>query len=168
MALLDILRLPDPRLRRVCTPVVRIDEGIRELAADMLETMYAAPGRGLAAPQVGITLRLFVVDTTWKEGTPNPRVFVNPVILDTSDTMATRTEGCLSIPGVPCDVTRPEEITLQWTDLDGAILTERLRGIDAVCVQHEFDHLNGRLCIDLVDEWDRAEISEQLLEMETP
>ncbi len=165
MALLPILRFPDPRLRRPCTPVLRIDAPLRQLAADMLETMYAAPGRGLAGPQVGVLLRLFVMDVTWKEGTPAPRICLNPEILATSDETVLRTEGCLSIPGIDCPVARPAGLTLRWTDLYGAVLEERLTGFAATCAQHELDHLNGRLCIDLLDEPARAAASPALAAM---
>lgn len=167
MALLPILRFPDPRLRRPCLPVAQIDDDLQRLAADMLETMYAAPGRGLAAPQVGILRRLFVMDTTWKEGLPSPRVLINPEILDASDATETRTEGCLSIPGIPAEVTRPAEVTLRWVDLSGAILEERMTGFAATCAQHELDHLNGRLCIDLMAEPARAAASAALSAFET-
>lgn len=159
MSILPILRFPDPILRRPAMPVARIDDDLRLLAADMLDTMYAAPGRGLAGPQVGVLRRIFVVDVTWKEGAPSPKVYVNPVILDASEDLVSRTEGCLSIPGVDCPVARPAEVTLQWMDLSGAIVTERLHGIEATCVQHELDHLNGRLCIDLLGEADRVAAS---------
>lgn len=165
MSILPILRFPDPVLRRPCLPVARIDDDIRQLAADMLATMYAAPGRGLAAPQVGVLLRIFVIDTGWREGTPTPRVCINPVILDASAELATRVEGCLSIPGVDCPVARPAEVTLQWMDDTGAIVTERLRGIEATCAQHELDHLNGRLCIDLLAEPERVAASATLTAM---
>lgn len=150
--ILPITRFPDSVLRRPCLPVTAIDDAIRQLAADMLETLYAAPGRGLAAPQVAVTLRLFVMDCTWKEGTPSPRVCINPEIVAASDTLATNTEGCLSIPGVPAQVARPDWVVLRWRDLDGRHREERLTGFEAVCAQHELDHLNGRLCIDLMDE----------------
>lgn len=165
MSILPIVRFPDPMLRRPCTPVQGIDAALRQLAADMLETMYAAPGRGLAGPQVAVPRRLFVMDTTWKEGTPSPRVCLNPVILDAAETLATNTEGCLSIPGVSAQVARPEWIVLRWTGLDGAERTERLTGFDCVAAQHELDHLNGRLCIDLMDEDSRLTASPVLAAM---
>ena len=165
MAELPILRFPDPRLRRPALPVGDIDDTLRRLAADMLDTMYAAPGRGLAGPQVGAMLRIFVMDVTWKDGIPSPRVCLNPEILDASDDMATCQEGCLSIPGVPAMVTRPAEITLRWTDLAGVVLQERLSGFAATCAQHELDHLNGRLCIDLMDEPARIAASAALAAM---
>jgi len=159
MPILPITRFPDPMLRRPCTPVGPVDSVLRQLAADMLETMYAAPGRGLAAPQVAVPLRLFVMDCTWKEGTPSPRICLNPQILAASDTLATNTEGCLSIPGVPAVVARPDWVLLRWSDLDGTLHEARLSGFEAVCAQHELDHLNGRLCIDLMAESDRVAAS---------
>jgi len=162
MPILPILHFPDPRLRRPALPVAALSDEIRHLAADMLETMYAAPGRGLAGPQVGAMLRMFVIDVTWKEGTPDPRIFINPEILDASDAVHTGTEGCLSIPGIPAEVTRPAEITLRWTDPGGGQHTERLNGATAVCAQHELDHLNGRLIIDLMDEGARLAASPAL------
>ena len=146
MALLPILRWPDPCLSTVCLPAE--PASLRDLAADMLQTMYAAPGRGLAAPQVGRTVRMFVMDTTWKEGRPNPRVVVNPEIPWRSDQLATGPEGCLSIPGITADVTRPVAIRMIWSDLEGARHDEVLTAFDAVCAQHEYDHLDGLVTFD--------------------
>lgn len=168
MPILPILTFPDPRLRRPALPVTAITPQIRQLAADMLETMYAAPGRGLAGPQVGALLRLFVMDCTWREGQPAPRVCINPEILDAADTLVRHTEGCLSIPGLACDVRRPAWITLRWSDLEGTMHSERLEGFAAICAQHELDHLNGRLCIDLLDEAARAAASPVLAAMGSP
>ncbi len=165
MSLLPIVQYPDPMLRRPCTPVPAIDDALRQLAADMLETMYAAPGRGLAGPQVAVAQRLFVMDCTWKEGNPAPRVCVNPEILAASEVWAVNTEGCLSIPGVPAQVSRPDWVLLRWTDLDGRVHEQRLEGFEAVCAQHEFDHLNGRLCIDLMSEEARLAASPVLAAM---
>ncbi|MCB1359884.1 MAG: peptide deformylase [Rhodobacteraceae bacterium] len=159
MPILPIVQFPDPMLRRPCTPVTAFDAALRQLAADMLETMYAAPGRGLAGPQVAVPRRVFVMDCTWKEGTRSPKVCVNPEIVAASDTLAVQTEGCLSIPGVPAAVARPDWIVLRWTDLDGTTVQARMDGFEAVCAQHELDHLNGRLCIDLLPEDDRIAIS---------
>ncbi|MFN4098299.1 MAG: peptide deformylase [Pararhodobacter sp.] len=156
MALLPILQYPDPVLRQPCAPVGAVDDTIRQLATDMLETMYAAPGRGLAAPQVGVLLRLFVMDCTWREGTPDPRICINPRIADASPALAINTESCLSIPGVPALVARPDWILLHWTDLDGQDQAEVLQGFDAIAAQHELDHLDGRLCIDHMDAQARA------------
>ena len=156
MAVLPIRRYPDPCLRRVALPVGAVSGALRQLAADMLETMYAAPGRGLAGPQVGVLQRICVIDATWKEGTRRPRVFIDPELIEASEATHTGTEGCLSIPGLAVEVTRPAEITLRWTDLDESSRIERLTGAEAICAQHELDHLNGRLIIDLMDEEARA------------
>ncbi|WP_298839770.1 peptide deformylase [uncultured Roseobacter sp.] len=148
MSVLPILCWPDPRLSVVCDAVSSVTAEMQDLADDMLETMYAAPGRGLAAPQVGHLLRLFVMDVTWKEGAPAPQFFFNPVIADASDTMATHSEGCLSIPGVTAEVARPDRVRLTWTDRAGVTDTAWFEGFAAACVQHELDHLNGRVTLD--------------------
>jgi peptide deformylase len=145
--LLPILRWPDPRLSLPCAPAV-LDDDLRLLAADMLETMYAAPGRGLAAPQVGRLVRLFVMDVTWKEGARSPQVFVNPKVLALSDARMSGPEGCLSIPGPVTEVERAEAVHLRWTDLDGTLREEWLTGFAAICAQHEYDHLDGILTLD--------------------
>jgi peptide deformylase len=147
MTVLPILRWPDPRLSTPCAPAPLTD-AVRHLAADMLETMYAAPGRGLAAPQVGHLIRLFVMDVTWKEGTPSPRICLNPEILWRSATTATGAEGCLSIPGITTDIARATDIRLRWTDLDGLTQEENLSGFAAICAQHEYDHLDGLVTFD--------------------
>lgn len=157
MSLRDILRWPDPRLSTLCTPIGRIDADVRTLAGDMLDTMYAAPGRGLAAPQVGVTVRLFVMDTVWKEGTPDPMVFINPKITSRSAEMAVQPEGCLSIPGITVDVSRPAEVTLAWHGLDGEGHTQAFTGFAAACVQHEMDHLEGIVTFDHLPPGVRAE-----------
>ena len=153
MAVLPILRWPDPRLTTVCAAVTG---DVRALAADMLDTMYAAPGRGLAAPQVGTLLRLFVMDITWKEGVRAPQVFVNPEILWLSDPRATGPEGCLSLPGATTYISRATEARLRWTDLDGRTQEETLTGFAAICAQHEHDHLDGILTLDRLSPEDRA------------
>ncbi len=143
-----IVQVPDPVLREVAAPVESFDDGLRTLAQDMLETMYEAPGRGLAAPQIGLPMRLFVMDVAWKDGDPEPHVFVNPVVVGASEERVTREEGCLSIPGRLSRVTRPGEVSLRWQDLDGAEREGRFGGFAATCVQHEIDHLDGILCTD--------------------
>ena len=153
-----IVLWPDPVLATVCAPIERIDDGIRQLAADMLETMYAAPGRGLAAPQVGGALRIFVMDAGWKDGERSPRIVSNPEIVTVSASRATGPEGCLSIPGVTADVERSETVTLRWTSLDGASHQEELTGFEAICAQHEFDHLNGVVTFDRIAPEARAEL----------
>ena len=165
MSVLQILRYPDARLRRPCLPVGAPDAALRQLAADMLETMYAAPGRGLAAPQVGVLKRLFVMDPGWKEGAPTPLICLDPEILEASEEQHTGPEGCLSIPDVPALVSRPAWVLLRWRDLDGQVHTERLTGMAAICAQHELDHLNGRLIIDLMDEEARLAASPLLVAM---
>lgn len=148
MALYPILTLPDPALRMVCAPVVVFDTTLKTLAVDMLNTMYAAPGRGLAAPQIGVSQRLFVMDVDWKTGAKSAQVFVNPVITSQSDALSTYDEGCLSIPGVTQSVSRPAEIELRWQDLNGAAHQAWFSDFSATCIQHERDHLDGVLCID--------------------
>jgi peptide deformylase len=148
MPVLPIVTVPDDRLRAVSAPVGAVDDAVRRLAADMLDTMYAAPGRGLAAPQVGVLRRLFVMDPGWKDGALEPLVCIDPEIADPSPDTATRIEGCLSIPDHPVAVTRPAAVTLRWTDLDGARHERRLTGFAAVVAQHEADHLDGRLILD--------------------
>jgi peptide deformylase len=145
--LLPILRWPDPRLSVRCTTAV-LDDDLRALAADMLETMYAAPGRGLAAPQVGRLVRMFVMDATWKEGNPAPQVFVNPKIVELMGDRVVGPEGCLSIPGPVTEVARAPSVRVRWTDLGGVAHDEVLTGFAAICVQHEYDHLDGILTLD--------------------
>ncbi|WP_121065610.1 peptide deformylase [Chachezhania antarctica] len=149
MALLDILKWPDPRLTRPCARVPD-PVALAGLAQDMLDTMYVAPGRGLAGPQVGQMLRIFVMDTTWKEGERSPVICVNPRIVDRSDSVAEGTEACLSIPGVDMSVPRSEWIDMTWTDTEGRDHAERLTGFDAVCAQHEHDHLDGIVIFDRI------------------
>ena len=153
-----ILTWPDARLGLICTPLEAITDDVRALAADMLETMYAAPGRGLAAPQIGQMLRLFVMDTTWKEDAPTPTVCINPEIISRSDAVSTAPEGCLSIPGVEVEVSRPESVRMVWTDLAGHVHEEDLSGFAARCAQHELDHLDGIMTLDHMDDALRAEI----------
>lgn len=156
MAVLPILLWPDPRLRVVCAPVPEITSQIERLAEDMLETMYDAPGRGLAAPQVGVMQRLFVMDATWKEGHPDPIVFVNPLIEKTSQDRASNAEGCLSIPGITTEISRPARVKLSWTGLSGARFVQVFDGFAAVCVQHEADHLDGWVTFDYLSPEARA------------
>ncbi|MFT7596190.1 MAG: peptide deformylase [Paracoccaceae bacterium] len=142
MAVLPILLWPDARLSVVCDPVAA-GADLSGLIADMFDTMYAAPGRGLAAPQVGVMQRVFVMDCTWKEGARSPMAFINPVVVARAEQMACADEGCLSIPGVLVPVTRPVWVELAWTTAEGDAEQRRFDGFSALCVQHEFDHLNG-------------------------
>ncbi len=160
--ILPILRWPDPRLSTPCEPAVPGD-GLRALAADMLETMYAAPGRGLAAPQVGRLVRLFVMDVGWRDGTPAPVVMVNPQILALGETRVVGPEGCLSIPGPTTQITRASEVAMRWTDLDGASHQEVLTGFAAICAQHEYDHLDGILTLDRLSPEARAQAEAEVM-----
>ncbi|MEN8893747.1 peptide deformylase [Planktotalea arctica] len=151
MSVLPIVAWPDPRLKRICSPVDRIDDAERRLIDDMFETMYAAPGRGLAAPQVGVMQRLFVMDATWKEGVKTPLACINPKITVLGEAMSTNEEACLSIVGVAGVVTRPDQIELSYTDIEGARGAVVLTGFAAICAQHEMDHLDGRVIFDHLD-----------------
>ncbi|MFK7754290.1 MAG: peptide deformylase [Sedimentitalea sp.] len=157
MAVLPIVTYPDPVLARVCAPVGSADD-VSDLIDDMFETMYAAPGRGLAAPQVGVNLRLFVTDTTWKDGARTPMVFVNPELVAQSRSVVEQDEGCLSIPGLLVPVSRPDWAFLSWRDGNGAPCEERFEGFAAACVQHELDHLNGTLTLDHLPDAARADV----------
>jgi peptide deformylase len=157
MAILPIIETPDPRLRQVSTPVERVDDELRRLMDDMLETMYDAPGIGLAAIQVGVPKRVLVIDLQepeeGNEDTPENRVrrplyFVNPEIVWGSDEVATYNEGCLSVPEMYADVDRPARIRAKWLDYEGKAHEEELDGLLATCLQHEMDHLEGVLFID--------------------
>ena len=147
MAVLPILIWPDPRLAMRAAPVCA-DDGTMQLARDMLDTMYAAQGRGLAAPQIGTLGRMFVMDATWKSGGQTPEIFLNPEIIWRSDASVPSPEGCLSIPHVLAEVTRAKEIILRWTTPEGAIAAQKLTGFRAICAQHEIDHLDGILTLD--------------------
>jgi peptide deformylase len=149
MGVLPVVVWPDPRLSTVCEAVEN-PASVAGLAADMLETMYAAPGRGLAAPQVGVLQRLFVMDVAWKTGAPDPQVFVNPRVLWRSDEVVSGGEGCLSIPGLTVEVGRAAVIVLEWQGLDSARAEARLEGFAAICAQHEIDHLDGIVTLDRV------------------
>ncbi|TMJ19067.1 MAG: peptide deformylase [Alphaproteobacteria bacterium] len=153
MALLPIIEVPDPRLKQISTPVEAVTDETRRLIADMFETMYAAPGIGLAAIQVGVPKRVLVIDLQEPEeedGEPvkDPRVFINPEIVEHSQAEVPYTEGCLSVPDQYADVERPERIRARWIDENGAAHEEEITGMLAVCLQHEMDHLNGILFID--------------------
>ncbi|MBD5558020.1 MAG: peptide deformylase [Desulfovibrio sp.] len=149
--LLDIVTYPDPRLKERCVPVAEITDEIRELAADMTETMYAAPGVGLAAPQVGRSLRMLVMDPGVQEGERAPRVLINPELEPLGEVITSEQEGCLSVPlNYRADVPRYSRVRLRATALDGTPIDEELEGFPAVVLQHEVDHLDGTLFIDRV------------------
>jgi peptide deformylase len=149
MAVREILVLPDKRLRLKSEPVKKIDAGIRKLVEDMFETMYDAPGIGLAAIQIGTPKRVVTMDLSKKEETEkNPQVFINPEILWRSDEKATYEEGCLSIPEYYGDVERPAQVKVKYLDLEGKMHEIEANGLLATCLQHEIDHTNGILFID--------------------
>jgi peptide deformylase len=150
MAVRPIITLPDPLLRKASAPVERVDDELRALADDMLETMYAAPGVGLAAVQVGILRRLIVLDTAGKEEEPNPLVLINPEILTLGSEMRLHEEGCLSIPDVRVEIERPGSLRVRYLDRDGNPQELEAEGLLATAIQHEIDHLNGRLIIDFL------------------
>jgi peptide deformylase len=156
MAKLQIITLPDRRLRKPSEPVARVDEALRKLMDDMLETMYAAPGVGLAAVQVGVPIRLIVLDTAKKEDEPpRPIAMVNPEIVKSSTEMRVHEEGCLSIPEVRVEIERPASVTVRYTDRDGKRQELAAEGLLATAVQHEIDHLNGKLIIDYLSKLKR-------------
>jgi peptide deformylase len=148
MTLRDILILPDKRLRQVSDPVKKIDASLRKLIDDMFETMYDAPGIGLAAIQIGAPKRVITMDLAKKEEPRNPQVFINPEIVWTSQEKATYEEGCLSIPEYYDDVERPAQVKVKYLDLEGKPREVLADGLFATCLQHEIDHLNGVLFID--------------------
>ena len=160
--ILPILRWPDARLSTTCAPAV-LSDALQALAEDMLQTMYAAQGRGLAAPQVGRLVRLFVMDIGWKDGARPPVAMVNPEVLRVSDERASGPEGCLSIPGPLTVVERAAEVRLRWTGLDGAAREEDFAGFASVCVQHEIDHLDGILTLDRIGPEARARAEAEVL-----
>ncbi len=148
MAKLPIILLPDPVLRRVAEPIATVDEAVRRLAEDMLETMYAAPGVGLAAPQVNVSRRLIVLDVSEKEEEKQPFVMINPQIVRKSEKPNVHEEGCLSIPDVRVEIERPAEVVVQYLDREGKPQELEADDLLATCIQHELDHLDGRLLID--------------------
>jgi peptide deformylase len=162
MAKREIRILPDPVLRQVAAPVSEVDDRVRALADDMLETMYDAPGIGLAAPQIGVLERIVVCDVVTEEGAePDPRVLVNPEIVFASEEMRTYEEGCLSIPDYTEDVTRPGRVVVRYLDRDGRPQEIEADGLLATCIQHEIDHLNGVLFIDHLSRLKRDRITKK-------
>lgn len=159
MAILKILEFPDPRLRKKAVPVDAVDDDLRRLIDDMFETMYAAPGIGLAATQVDVHRRVLVADVSVDKD--SPRVLVNPEIL-AKDGVAVTEEGCLSVPGYYEEVERAEHVKVRYLDRDGTAREEDLEGLLAVCVQHEIDHLDGKLFVDYLSEAKRQRIRKRL------
>jgi peptide deformylase len=163
MALLPILTAPDPLLKRKAKPVERVDDEVRRLMDDMLETMYAAPGIGLAAPQVGVPKRVIVMDLARDGEAPQPIRIANPEITWASDEDAVYEEGCLSVPEYYADVARPASIELTYRDYDDNVVKIRPTGLMATCIQHEIDHLDGILFIDHISALKRNIILRKLL-----
>jgi len=162
MTLRNILIHPDPRLKKVCEPVSSVDDKIRKLADDMLETMYDAPGVGLAGPQIGVMKRIFVIDCADKESTPDPMVLINPEISWTSEELNTYEEGCLSIPDIYEEVTRPKMVRMKFLDATGKTREEEFDALYATATQHELDHLNGTLFIDYLSKVKRSMITNKM------
>ncbi|MDJ0822806.1 MAG: peptide deformylase [Paracoccaceae bacterium] len=161
-----ILIHPDPRLKKFCADVPDISDELRVLADDMLETMYAAPGIGLAAPQVGVLQRLIVLDCVkGEDAKPRPLVMFNPRVMASSDEMNVYEEGCLSIPDQYADVERPEAVKVEWLDRDGNMRDEEFDGLWATCVQHEIDHLDGKLFIDYLKPLRRQMITRKMVKL---
>ncbi len=177
MALREIIEVPDPRLKVVSDPVTVFDEDLRTLVTDMFETMYAAPGIGLAAIQVGVPLRVLVIDLQESasaeenggeiededaEPVKNPRTFINPELFDPSDALNTYSEGCLSVPEIYVDIDRPAAIGVRWQDLSGARHEELIDGMLATCLQHEMDHLEGIVLLDYLSRLKRQMVLKKL------
>ncbi len=181
MAIREILEVPDPRLKTVSAPVEKFDDELKTLVTDMFETMYDAPGIGLAAIQVGVPLRVLVIDLqpddpdaepevcdhgghqhTHQPTLKQPRVFVNPEILEPAEDLATYQEGCLSVPDIYADVDRPASCRVRYQDLDGTVHEEQLDGMMATCIQHEMDHLEGILFIDHLSRLKRQMVLKKL------
>lgn len=161
MSVRPIVLWPDPRLSRRCEPVGQ--EPVGTLVADMFDTMYAAGGRGLAAPQIGVMKRVLVMDCGWKEGERTPLAMIDPVIMAAERVPELAEEGCLSIPGVAVPVERYKAVTVQWTAPDGDIHMNDFDHFEARCIQHEFDHLNGMVTFDRIDADLRAELERAYL-----
>ena len=157
MALREILVVPDPILKQVSKPVETVDHELRALMDDMLETMYAAPGIGLAAIQVGVPKRVIVMDLAREGEPPAPRYFINPEILWASEETAPYEEGCLSVPEIFDEVERPSQVKLRYLDYNGKTVEEDAEGLFAVCIQHEMDHLEGVLFIDYLSRLKREQ-----------
>ena len=168
MAVLPIVEVPDQRLRTACPPVVHVDDATRALVRDMIETMYAAQGIGLAAPQVGVMTRVVVIDLQEREAEEgaepvrNPRAFINPELVEVSEELSTYNEGCLSIPEQYAEVTRPARCRVRWLDESGEAREAEFDGLMATCMQHEIDHLDGVLFIDRISRLKRDMVLKKL------
>lgn len=166
MSIKPILIHPDPRLKKVASAVPDLSDDLRRLADDMLETMYDAPGIGLAAPQIGVNQRLIVMDCVKEEGAPpQPMALFNPEVVSASETLNTYEEGCLSIPDQYAEVTRPAEVVVRWIDRNGKEQEQGFDGLWATCVQHEIDHLDGKLFIDYLTPLKRQLITRKMVKL---
>ena len=161
MSIMKILTFPDPRLRTVADPVEKFDKSLKKLTDDMLETMYSENGIGLAATQVNVHKRVIVMDIS--EERNEPRVFINPEVeIKSNKSLFTFSEGCLSVPGFNEEITRPDQIILKWQNLDGDRLEDEPEGLLTVCIQHEIDHLEGKLMVDYLSTLKRDRIRKKL------
>mgnify|MGYP001182459439 FL=1 len=161
MSIMKILTFPDPRLRTVADPVEKFDKSLKKLTDDMLETMYSENGIGLAATQVNVHKRVIVIDIS--EERNEPRVFINPEVeIKSNKSLLTFSEGCLSVPGFNEEITRPDQIILKWQNLDGDRLEDEPEGLLTVCIQHEIDHLEGKLMVDYLSTLKRDRIRNKL------
>lgn len=162
MTIREIITAPDPRLKVISKPVDQVTDETRALMDDMLETMYAAPGIGLAAIQIGIPLRIIVMDLAKDGDAPEPRYFINPEILESSEQLAPYEEGCLSVPDIYDTVERPDFVKVRYLDYDGEIRTIEAEGLLATCIQHEMDHLEGILFLDHLSRLKRSIVLRKL------
>lgn len=163
MAIRPILHAPDPRLKVKAAPVVSVDESVRQLMDDMLETMYAAPGIGLAAPQIGVASRVIVIDLAEKESQRQPLRMVNPEVISVSEDSQVFEEGCLSLPDQYAEVERPAKIRVRYLDYDGAVQELEASDLLATCILHEMDHLDGVLFVDHISALKRSIILRKLM-----
>ncbi|OYW51630.1 MAG: peptide deformylase [Azorhizobium sp. 32-67-21] len=161
MALRPILIIPEPRLRQLCAPVTGIDAETRKLVSDMFETMYDAPGIGLAAPQVGVLRRVVTIDLSREDEPRQPLAMINPEIIAASEERSIYSEGCLSIPDYYEEVERPAEVTVRYMTLEGKTVEQHVSGLLSTCVQHEIDHLNGVLFIDYLSKLKRDRVNKK-------
>jgi len=161
MSELTVLLHPDPRLKKTCIPVTNIDKSIKKLCLDMIETMYKYSGVGLAASQVGILKRVVVMDCS-EEGEKKPKILINPEIIWSSEDVSLFEEGCLSIPDIREEIKRPSSVRIKFTDIRGVLKEDFFEGLWATCIQHEIDHLNGKLFIDYLGPIKRSFITKKM------
>ncbi|MDG1417201.1 MAG: peptide deformylase [Maricaulis sp.] len=166
MAIRDVLTVPDPRLKQVSKPVDKVDDALRALMDDMLESMYAADGIGLAAIQIGEPVRVIVIDLAREDEEPNVKYFVNPVLSEPSEQLEPYEEGCLSVPTVYDEIERPDRVRVTYLDYNGKEVSEIAEGMYAVCIQHEMDHLEGVLFIDYLSRLKRNRAVQKVKKLE--